>query len=131
MTMLAAMLATLGGSPVLNAVDWANITDSTAGPGTSSATTTTEVVDGNTKDIYLKITWTGSPSSVTITIDGSPTLLSSGGTVLIASGGASSSGVSFTTTRLTTGTSSGTITVVNETNGDAAVDTFTYSNTVT
>ena len=130
MTMLAAMLATLGGSPVLNAVDWGNISDTSDEFG-SSATTTTEVVDGNTKDIYLKITWTGSPSSVTITIDGSPTLLSSGGTVLIASGGASSSGVSFTTTRLFTGTSSGTITVVNGTNGDAAVDTFTYSNTVT
>ena len=130
MTMLAAMLATLGGSPVLNAVDWGNISDTSDEFG-SSATTTTEVVDGNTKDIYLKITWTGSPSSVTITIDGSPTLLSSGGTVLIASGGASSSGVSFTTTRPFTGTSSGTITVVNETDGDAAVDTFTYSNTMT
>ena len=130
MTMLAAMLATLGGSPVLNAVDWGNISDTSDESG-SSATTTTEVVDGNTKDIYLKITWTGSPSTVTITIDGSGTLLSSGDTVLIASGGASSSGVSFTTTRPFTGTSSGTITVVNETNGDAAVDTFTYSNTVT
>ena len=130
MTMLAAMLATLGGSPVLNAVDWGNISDTSDESG-SSATTTTEVVDGNTKDIYLKITWTGSPSTVTITIDGSGTLLSSGDTVLIASGGASSSGVSFTTTRPFTGTSSGTITVVNETDGDAAVDTFTYSNTMT
>ena len=130
MSMLAAFIATLGGSPVLNAVDWGNISDTSDESG-SSATTTTEVVDGNTKDIYLKITWTGSPSTVTITIDGSPTLLSSGDTALIPSGGASSSGVSFTTTRITTGTSSGTITVVNETNGDAPVDTFTYSNTVT
>lgn len=124
----AAFMAVRSGDPSLNAVDWANISDSTASPGVSIASTTTETVDGNTADADLTVTWTGSPTSVTYSLDGGgPTAISSGGTVTIPAGGAT---LAFTF-NLTSGSTSGTVTIVNASDGDTAVDTFTFSLTVT
>lgn len=125
---LAAAGISGGGDPSLNAVNWGNISDSTPSPGTSSATTTTETVDGNTADANLTVTWTGAPSSVTYSLDGGgPALITSGGTVTIPAGGAT---LAFTFNK-TSGSTSGTVTIVNASDGDAAVDTFTYSLAVT
>lgn len=124
---VVTLTAVRSGIVALNGVNWANISDTDA--FLASASTTTEVVDGNTVDVLLRITWTGSPLSVVAFVDGANSgALTSGDTITIPAGGASSSGVSFTLTA--NSSQSGTVTIVNQSDGDAPVDTFTYTLTI-
>jgi hypothetical protein len=101
------------------AVNWANI-----GPGTSPQDNANQTISGIDTTITLEVNWTGSGASLSYSIDdGAYTLLANGGQFSVSN----SQTVKFRFTRVASGTSSGTATVTNESDGSTSLDTFTYS----
>lgn len=122
MSTLMAVIGAIGagGDKTPDAVNWANI-----GPGVSPQTNATQTINGIDGSITLEINYTGGGSNLFYySIDGGAfTIVANGGT-FVASNGET---VRFQTTRVAAGTSSGTVTITNESDGGTSLDTFTYS----
>lgn len=107
------------GDKTPDAVNWANI-----GPGNSPQTNANQTISGIDGSITLEVNYTGSGAALFYSIDGgSFTPVANGGQFSVSNGQT----VRFQFTRTVTGTSSGTVTVTNESDGSASLDTFTYS----
>lgn len=106
-----------------DAIAWGNISASSSTPAVS--TTTTESVTGISTAIEIKPTYTGTGSLYYSVNGGTFTSIASGSTFFVSTGDTLAWRVSASST------ASGTVTVLNHSDGDATLDTFTYSNTVT
>ena len=123
--LLRMMAGVIGGSPAggsdvtPDAVNWADI-----GPGTTPQDNANQTISGIDTTIILEVNFTGSGASLLYSVDnGTYTLLASGGQFSVSNGQT----VKFRFTRVASGTSSGTATVTNESDGSTTLDTFTYS----
>ena len=105
-----------------NAVNWANISS-----GTASGVNANQTVNGCGTSITLSVAVSGAsptPPVVEYSLDG-------GGYVTYSTpfsvDAATGQTLNFRVTGLTPGTNTGTVTVTNDSDGSATLDTFTYS----
>lgn len=122
--MIRNSAASGGGADVTpTAVNWANISEATSGSG-SNATQTIAAID---TAITLRAEWTVSGSTPTVYVYRNGALLTSSSTSPIDFSVSVGQTVSFVITVPASGSASGTVTVKNQSDGAATLDTFTYS----
>ncbi len=102
-----------------NSVNWGNI-----GPGFSPQVNSNQTISGINTTITLEVNYTGSSVFMYYRINsGSYTLISSGGQFTVSNGQT----VNFQAITTNPTTVSGTVTITNESDGGASLDTFTYN----
>jgi len=104
-----------------NAVNWANI-----GPGNEPQNNANQTIDGIDASIDLEMNRTGSGLVYYSLAGGAFTLLADGATVSVTNGQT----LRWQVANAAPGTVSGTVTITNASDGDAPIDTFTYSVTL-
>ena len=114
---------TPGSDVTPTAVNWANISESTTGTG-SNATQTIAAIDA---PITLRASWTSSGSTPTIYVYRNGALLTSSSTSPIDFSVTVGQTVNFAVSVPSSGSASGTVTVTNQSDAAATLDTFTYS----
>lgn len=123
MSLLTTIAAMGQGDVTPDAIDWGNISD-TASP-IATATTTTETFTGISAPIDVRVTYTGSYLAVTYSLNGGGgTTLNSGDTISIVNNDT----LAFTFSA--NASTSGTATVINDSDGSTTLDTFTVTLTV-
>lgn len=106
-----------------DAVNWADI-----GPGDSPQSNADQTLQNFDGTITLEANWTGSGAFGGYSLNGGGyTIIANGGTVDVTDGDT----LNWRFTRTVVGTSTGTVTITNESDGSATLDTFTYSVTGT
>lgn len=114
---------TPGSDVTPTAVNWANISESTTGTG-SNATQTIAAIDA---PITLRASWTSSGSTPTLYVYRNGALLASSSTSPIDFTVSVGQTVNFAVSVPSSGSASGTVTVTNQSDAAATLDTFTYA----
>ncbi len=106
---------------------WSAISESSYASAPVSGTTGGATVAGINVAISLKVSWTGSPTSVAYALNGGAwTTITSGSTFTVNP----NDSVNFQVNKTGVGHVGGTVTVANHTLADATISTWTYSETV-